>query len=209
MARVLILYGTSEGQTAKIVRAIAMRLNSGGIDTDVVHAGTLDPKPCFYAAVIVAASVHAGGYQKPVARWLRAHRFEFGNLPTAFVSVCLAVLSKQQKARDDARDIPRRFADGLGWQPTVIKVVAGALPYTKYNVFIRWIMKRIASEAGGDTDTSRDYEYTDWKDLNDFTERFAALVMPAPALRGVNEAEPAPALQPSAVGGATHASYQH
>jgi menaquinone-dependent protoporphyrinogen oxidase len=44
-------------------------------------------------------------------------------------------------------------------------------------------MKRIASASGGDTDTSRDYEYTDWKDLRDFVDRFSALVTPAAALR--------------------------
>ena len=179
MSRVLILYGTSEGQTAKIARALAVSLNVGGIDTDVVEAGTRDPRPCHYAGVIVAGSMHVGGYQKPVAKWIRAHLAEFGNQPTAFVSVCLAVLSKQEKARDEARAIPRRFVDGLGWRPTVIKVVAGALPYSKYNFYTRWIMKRIVSEAGGDTDTSRDYEYTDWKDLREFANRFAALVSPA------------------------------
>jgi len=179
MTRVLVLYGTSEGQTAKIARAIALSLHARAIDTDVVLAGTLDPRPRDYAAVIVAGSIHAGGYQKPVAKWIRAHLAEFGHRPTAFVSVCLSVLSKQETARDEARRIPRDFVDGLGWQPTVIKVVAGALPYTKYNIFTRWIMKRIVSGAGGDTDTSRDYEYTDWKDLREFTDRFAALVSPA------------------------------
>ena len=179
MSRVLILYGTSEGQTGKIARAIAASLIVRGIDADIVQAGTRDPRPCHYSGVIVAGSLHAGGYQKPVAKWIRAHLAEFGTQPTAFVSVCLAVLSKQEKARDEARDIPRRFVDGLGWHPTVIKVVAGALPYTKYNIFMRWIMKRIVSEAGGDTDTSRDYEYTDWQDLRDFAARFAALVSPA------------------------------
>jgi menaquinone-dependent protoporphyrinogen oxidase len=183
MSRTLIVYGSSEGQTAKIARAIAIRLNLDGIDTDVVQAGTRDPRPCHYAAIIVAGSVHAGGYQKPVAKWIRAHLAEFGNVPTAFVSVCLGVISKKEKDRDEARAMPRRFADGLAWHPTVIKVVAGALPYTQYNFFTRWIMKRIVSEAGGDTDTSRDYEYTDWKDLNDFADRFAALVTPVMAMR--------------------------
>jgi len=179
MSRVLVLYGTSEGQTAKIARAIAFSLNADSIDTDVVQAGTLDPRPCHYAGVIVAGSIHRGGYQKPLAKWIRAHLAEFGNQPTAFVSVCLSVLSTQEKARDEARAIPRSFVDGLGWHPTMIKVVAGALPYTKYNIVTRWIMKRIVSAAGGDTDTSRDYEYTDWKDLRDFAGRFAAFVSPA------------------------------
>jgi menaquinone-dependent protoporphyrinogen oxidase len=182
MYRVLVLYGTSEGQTAKIAQAIAASLSLDAIEADLVQAGTVDPRPSDYAGVIVAGSIHAGGYQKPVAKWIRKHLSEFGNRPTAFVSVCLAVLSKQEKARDEARDIPRRFVDGLGWHPTVIKVVAGALPYTQYNIFTRWIMKRIVSEAGGDTDTSRDYEYTDWKDLRDFTDRFAKLVAPTTAM---------------------------
>ncbi len=40
----------------------------------------------------------------------------------------------------------------------------------------RMLMKRIAAQAGGDTDTSRDHEYTDWKDLAAFTRRFAAKI---------------------------------
>jgi menaquinone-dependent protoporphyrinogen oxidase len=183
MTRILVLYSTSEGQTAKIAKAIAMRLRFDHCVADVVNARVADPRPSGYDGIVIAGSLHAGGYQKPIAKWVRAHLSEFGHRPTAFVSVCLAVLSKQEKARDEARAIPRRFVDGLGWHPTVIKVVAGALPYTKYNIFKRWIMKRIASASGGDTDTSRDYEYTDWKDLRDFVDRFSALVTPAAALR--------------------------
>ena len=57
----------------------------------------------------------------------------------------------------------------------VTKPVAGALPYTRYNWFIRRVMKRIAAKAGGDTDTTRDYEYTDWQDLRSFAEQFGVL----------------------------------
>jgi menaquinone-dependent protoporphyrinogen oxidase len=176
MSRILVLYGTTEGQTAKIARAMAVQLRSSLIEVDLVRAGAGDPKPAGYDGIIVAGSLHAGGYQEPVVKWLRAHAAELEPRPTAFVSVCLAVLSKQAPARDEARAIPKRFVDRLGWSPTVIKVVAGALPYTKYNFFIRWVMRRIAAAAGGDTDTSRDYEYTDWRDLRDFVDRFAGLV---------------------------------
>lgn len=33
-------------------------------------------------------------------------------------------------------------------------------------------MKRIAAKAGGETDTSHDYDYTDWADLRAFTHDF-------------------------------------
>ena len=35
------------------------------------------------------------------------------------------------------------------------------------------MMRRIVAKAGGDTDTSRDYEYTDWEALRTFCEQFA------------------------------------
>jgi menaquinone-dependent protoporphyrinogen oxidase len=46
--------------------------------------------------------------------------------------------------------------------------VAGALAYSKYNFFIKLVMKAIARKAGGPTDTSRDYEFTDWPALDRF-----------------------------------------
>jgi menaquinone-dependent protoporphyrinogen oxidase len=34
-------------------------------------------------------------------------------------------------------------------------------------------MKRIAKKVGSDTDTSRDYEYTDWDEVEGFASDFA------------------------------------
>ena len=60
--------------------------------------------------------------------------------------------------------------------------VAGALEYSKYNPLKRWIMKRIAAKAGGGTDTSRDYDYTDWDDLQQFAEAFGRRVVASGAM---------------------------
>src|SRR5215467_13612460 len=65
------------------------------------------------------------------------------------------------------------FFDQTSWHPNRVKPVAGALLYTKYNFIVRFIMKRIAKKAGAATDTSRDYEYTDWLSLNRFIDEFA------------------------------------
>jgi len=179
--RILVLYGTSEGQTQKIAGDISETLRARGFDVDVRHAGVDDPDPSRYDGVIVAASVHAGGYQKTVAAWLRQHLATLDGVPTAFVSVCLAILSKNEAGRIEAEAIPRRFAGAIGWHPDVIKIVAGALPYTRYNFLVRWMMKRIVASAGGDTDTSRDYEYTDWNDVREFAGDFGRRVRAAAA----------------------------
>ena len=90
---------------------------------------------------------------------------------TAFVSVCLGILQHDAEVDRTLKTIVGGFLEQTGWQPVVTKQVAGALPYTRYNWFIRRMMKRIVAKAGGDTDTSRDYEYTDWGDLRKFAEQ--------------------------------------
>ena len=176
MTHILVLYGTTHGHTAKIARAIAETLRSQGASADVVEATAKWPQPEHYAAVVVAASVHEGKYQRPVRRWVRANADALNARPTAFVSVCLGVLQQNPQVQQEVAAIMARFLTATGWRPAVTTTVAGALLYTRYNPFIRWAMKRIVRKAGGDTDTSRDYEYTDWADLRAFAEDFGRRV---------------------------------
>jgi menaquinone-dependent protoporphyrinogen oxidase len=174
--RILVLYGTTDGQTARIARALGDTLRSQDGDVDVFDARSTCPSPDGYDAVIVAASVHAGGYQRAVRQWVRAHAHALNGKPSAFVSVCLAVLQREPAVQQELTAIVDRFFAATGWHPTMTKNVAGALLYTRYNWMKRWAMLRIVRKAGGDTDTSRDYEYTDWEDLRMFAEQFGRLV---------------------------------
>lgn len=176
MLRILAVYGTTHGQTRKVADAIAEALGAGGIIVDVREAGRAAPPADGYAAVVVAASVHGGTYQKPVMRWVKANAFALNRMPTAFVSVSLGVLQHDEAVQTELKAIAGRFLEATGWRAPLVKQVAGALPYTKYNWFLRRMMKRIAAQAGGDTDTSRDYEYTDWNDLASFARQFGRRV---------------------------------
>ena len=165
MPRILVVYGTTDGHTAKVAGALAEALQQSGAATDIYPATDSAPAPHAYDAVMVAASVHAGGYQRSVRRWVRTHAAALATKPTAFVSVCLGVLQHEPEVERDLQKILDDFIAATGWRPGVTKLVAGALLYTKYGWLRRLAMKRIVAKAGGDTDTSRDYEYTDWNDL--------------------------------------------
>jgi menaquinone-dependent protoporphyrinogen oxidase len=173
MSRVLILYGTTEGHTRVIADAIGRALQLGGVEADVVEAGTFDPVVHQYDAAIVAASVHIGKYQPTVIKWVSAHAAELNARPTAFVSVSLGILQKSDpKVMADLDAITQRFMTATGWRPTSIKHVAGAVLYSRYNFLKRWLMKRIVGKAGGGTDTSQDYDYTNWGELRAFADEF-------------------------------------
>jgi menaquinone-dependent protoporphyrinogen oxidase len=176
MARILVLYGTTDGHTARIADVLATAMRVHGADVQLADAAKASPSPDAFDAVVIAASVHAGGYQRAVKRWVRTHAALLSSRPTAFVSVCLGVLQHVPAVDRELTAITESFLAGTGWSPGVKKVVAGALPYTKYNWLKRLVMKRIVRKAGGDVDTSRDHEYTDWDDLRRFAGRFVAMV---------------------------------
>ncbi|HEU0014491.1 MAG TPA: flavodoxin domain-containing protein [Longimicrobium sp.] len=174
MAKVLIVYGTTEGQTRKIAAWIAAVATEHGHLATVVEAGggAVRALPACYDALIVAASVHRGTHQAPVARFVRDNLPALQSVPAAFFSVSLSAAGKQPRQRADARRCAEEFLRTTGWRPGRVSTVAGALAYTKYGLLTRWIMKRIARREGGDTDTSRDHEYTDWERLRRDVERF-------------------------------------
>lgn len=177
MTHILIVYGTTDGHTRKIAQVLAENLRGQLCSVDLLDAAgpysRLNPEG--YDGVIVAASVHIGDYQRPVGKWVRTHATLLNALPTAFLSVCLGVLEPGVKPRQELLRIMRRFLNRSEWRPTITKMVAGALPYTRYGWLKRLMMKRMIAKAGGDIDTSRDYEYTDWADLRNFAREFAGL----------------------------------
>jgi menaquinone-dependent protoporphyrinogen oxidase len=180
MPRILIVYGTTYGHTARIAEAIGSTLCAQGLAVDTA-AADVAPGPAGYDGVIVAASIVAGGYQKPVVRWVKAHRASLCAVPTAFVSVCLGVLQADPAVHKTLDDIVQRFRARTLWNPGEVRLVAGALAYTRYNWILRLIMRRIARRAGGDTDTRRDFVYTNWADLELFARAFAGRISAAAA----------------------------
>ena len=130
MSRVLVLYGTTEGHTAKIASTIAATLRAKGIEVDVVEAGMDDPRADDYAGVVVAASVHASRYQRSVQQWVQNNGEALAGKPSAFIAVCLGVLQWQPEVQREVNAIVDRFLMTTGWRPMWTKSVAGALAYT-------------------------------------------------------------------------------
>lgn len=174
--KLLLVYGTTEGQTQKVATFVADHLAQRGHQTQLVNAieATAATDPAGFDAVIVAASIHAGRYQSAVTHFVREHLSAINARRNAFLSVSLAAASEDA---DDVRGLEQclaHFTQQTGWSPRHIHHVAGAFRYTSYDFLKRWAMKYIASRKGAPTDTSRDHELTDWGDLARFLETFVS-----------------------------------
>jgi menaquinone-dependent protoporphyrinogen oxidase len=172
--KLLLVYGTTEGQTHKVARFVADRLAERGHQTLVVTAiePTQGPDPCEVDAIIIAASLHTGHYQSAIVHYVRGHLAAINARQNAFLSVSLAAAGGDEEDVEGLKKCVADFVRETGWTPRCIHHVAGAFRYTAYDFLKRWAMKYIAHRKGGPTDTSRDYELTDWDDLTRFVDSF-------------------------------------
>ncbi|MBN8542447.1 MAG: protoporphyrinogen oxidase [Deltaproteobacteria bacterium] len=175
MAKILIIYGTTQGQTGKVAIRIKEVLVANGHSVDLFDVRKVPSSvvPRNFDAVLIGASVHVGGYQRDLKKWVKGHSIELKSVTSGFFSVCLSVLQKEASVQQEIAKIIEDFFKASLWQPQARAVFAGGLAYSKYSFLVKWWMKRIAEKSGGDTDTSRDYEYTDWNAVSRFTLDFS------------------------------------
>ena len=177
MKPILILYATREGQTRRIAEHLAAAARTRGVAADVINAAEIPAGFSLdsYSAVAMAASVHMQKHEPEVAKFVKEHRPALESMPAVFLSVSLseagaedpnATPERRAQSAADAEKMIQTFLDETGWHPRHIRAIAGALAYSKYNFVVRFIMKRIARQAGAPTDASRDYEFTDWEALD-------------------------------------------
>ncbi|MGH7696313.1 MAG: flavodoxin domain-containing protein [Gemmatimonadaceae bacterium] len=176
--RILIIFGSSYGQTAKIATRIGDALVKRGHAVTLMNASEQVPSaplPSF-DGVVIGSSIIARGHQKSVEQFLRAQRDVLVGVPTAFFSVSASAASKDAGGRAAAERVRDEFLKHVGWQPRLRASIAGAINYTRYNPLLRWYMKRASAKGGGSTDTSRDHEYTDWTQVEQFAQDVGQLV---------------------------------
>src|SRR5262249_36510944 len=149
------LYATREGQTRRIAEHIAATARLRGHTATVVDAANIPEGFSLedYSAAVLAASVHSHQHEREMSSFVKRHLHELDRIPTVFLSVSLseagaenlkAPQEKRETAALDARKMIESFLNETGWRPKVIQPVAGAILYSKYNFFMRYIMKRIA-----------------------------------------------------------------
>lgn len=171
MARVLIVYASRYGQTARIAGRLAEQLDHAGHQVTLQDIRQGQP-PAAADLVVVGAPIYAGRYARSLVRWLeRAHP---APARSVFFNVSGSASSADSRGREQALEHAAQFLRRLDWRPSRVEAFAGAIPYTRYGLITRWMMKRIIGRAGGDTDTSRDYEYTDWGAVDDFAAELSA-----------------------------------
>lgn len=166
--KILVAYASTDGQTRKICRVAADWLADQGTAVELLPLADADADDIDltrFDAVLLAASVHIGHYQKALTDFCANRADTLPALPSLFLSVSLAAAGHEAEDWQGLEKILTDFTSATGWTPNRVEQLAGAYKPSEYDVFRRFVMRRILANKDPSADLSADIEYTDWTDL--------------------------------------------
>lgn len=166
--KTLILYSTRDGQTKKIAEFIAARLN-GDVLLHSIADSPLDLAQ--FDNIIIGASIRYGHFDRRLYKTIEKSTALLNAKYSAFFGVNLTA-RKVGKDSPETNVYVRKFLQKISWKPNLVDVFAGALLYPRYSHFDRMMIRFIMKVTGGETDPTKEIEYTDWRKVTDFVQKF-------------------------------------
>ncbi len=170
--KVLFLFSTREGQTKKILSRIAQQFPDEKCEFVDVHS-LPDVDFAQYGKVLVGASIRYGKLNPKLYRFIERYKTELERVKAGFICVNLTA-RKEAEGKDtpEGSVYIKTFLNKSAWQPELIGVFAGALRYPRYRLFDRFMIRLIMTLTGGETDTTKEVEYTNWQKVDQFARAF-------------------------------------
>ncbi len=171
MQRILVLYSTVDGQTKRIARRLADRLEQKGAAVELAALESA-PEMVAFDAVVIGASIRYGKYRPALFTFIEHHQAELAQKGTAFFSVNLVA---RKPGKDSAEGNPyiRLFQSQSPWVPPLLGVFAGRLDYPSYGFWDRNIIRFIMWLTKGPTAAGTVQEFTDWSQVAVFADQIA------------------------------------
>lgn len=177
MTRVLVLYFTRGGHTAKITCAIAEQLRFRDAKVDLININSA-AATCInwpdYDVVALGACVLYGTYDKSVFQFIEQHAQALGALPNSFF--CVNVVARNPEKRIPANNkYLQKFIALSPWTPADLKIIAGKVDYPSWPWYDRLAIQLIMKMTKGPTDPKSVIDYTDWADVKVYADHLLEL----------------------------------
>ncbi|MGF1739267.1 menaquinone-dependent protoporphyrinogen IX dehydrogenase [Photobacterium satsumensis] len=171
MEKVLLLHSSSDGQTVKILRHIEDTLGEDCVCDLIDLNNATSVNFSDYSRVLIGASIRYGHLNKKLYQFIEKNLLALKQAKVGFFCVNLTA-RKEGKNTPETSVYMKTFLKRSPWQPELQAVFAGALRYPRYSWFDRVMIQLIMRITGGETDTSKEVEYTDWQKVEAFADRF-------------------------------------
>jgi len=163
--KILIVYGTIEGQTAKVAKFVAQCAQDLGHQAELLDTSAKTTPASFDGVdkIIAAGSVHERRHPKPFEVFLSAHKEDMNAQPALFLSVSLNAAFEEGRAEAEEYVIEMNMR--TGFSPQSHMLVAGAVRSGAYDYYASQVVRHVLL-ADMDYDANvTEREFTDWDAL--------------------------------------------
>ena len=175
MARILIVYSTTDGHTREIcnrLRKVIEQQEHQVTLMPVAEAAYADLESC--DKIVVGASIRYGRHSPLLVEFIERNAPVLNRKPSAFFSVNV-VARKPAKNQPHTNPYVRKLLRKIAWRPREVGVFAGKIDYPRYSVLDRLIIRGIMWLTGGPTDPKAVVEFTDWRQVEAFGNLIARM----------------------------------
>jgi menaquinone-dependent protoporphyrinogen oxidase len=168
VAKILILYSTTDGHTRKICSRLQQVIEQQGHEVTLVSVDNESQADLqTFDKIVIGASIRYGKHSPRITDFINRNKRLLDSKPNAFFSVNI-VARKPEKNQPDTNPYLRKFLKQIAWQPRELAVFAGKLEYPKYSFFDRLMIRLIMFITKGPTDPKAVIEFTDWQQVEAF-----------------------------------------
>lgn len=168
MARILLIYSTTDGHTREICERIQAVVEQQGHELTLISIDDADRVDIAdFDKVVLGASIRYGKHAKRVYQFVAAKRALLETRPNAFFSVNV-VARKPEKSQPATNPYLQKFLRQIAWQPNELAVFAGKIDYPRYGFWDRQVIRLIMLITKGPTDPDAVVDFTDWDQVEAF-----------------------------------------
>lgn len=175
MAKILIIYSTTDGQTRKICHRLREVIEQQAHHVKML---SIQDEPqvdlAFFDKIVIGASIRYGKHSPLILDFIKKNEQILTEKSNALFSVNVTA-RKPDKNQPETNPYMRKFLRQMTWQPKRLAVFAGKIDYPRYSFFDRLAIRLIMLMTDGPTDPKAVVEFTDWRQVEAFGKVISAM----------------------------------
>jgi menaquinone-dependent protoporphyrinogen oxidase len=175
MARILLIYSTTDGHTREICERLQKVIEQQGHELtlrSIDDGRQIELEP--FDKIVLGASIRYGKHSKMVYEFVRKNEQLLAGKPNAFFSVNV-VARKPEKNQPETNPYLQKFLRQISWRPDELAVFAGKIDYPRYGFWDRQMIRLIMWMTKGPTEPDAVVDFTDWDQVDAFGRRLSRL----------------------------------
>jgi menaquinone-dependent protoporphyrinogen oxidase len=175
MARILIVYSTTDGHTRDICKRLLGTIERQAHQVTLASlSNVVDEALESYDKIVVGASIRYGRHRPELVDFIERNAGLLNRKASAFFSVSV-VARKPEKNQPHTNPYVRKLLRRIAWRPREVRVFAGKIDYPRYGALDRTIIRAIMWLTGGPTAAKAVVDFTDWRMVEEFGSVIAGM----------------------------------